>query len=94
MPVKKPEKTVVYVSKPEHVPQQRHWALLKGTSKSDGYDGTTPCVDYVAYLDKEEMLEEVRKNTMGYYHTPIAVLEVIPLTIKIDVQVEAEPASS
>jgi hypothetical protein len=84
-------KTVLYPSRPGEVPRVHHWAIVTGGSHSDGYDGTSYHLDYVAYLDRAEWaariesMEQERGYTKDY-----AAFEVFPASVKREVVVQVD----
>lgn len=75
-------RTVVYVGRSSEVPKVRHWAITKDSSKDDGYGSQTPCIDYVAYLDKVEWEAEIIRLEQERFTASYAAFEVTPAVVE------------
>jgi hypothetical protein len=83
-----------FVSKPEEIPLEEHFAIFEAASYyTEGYDkgdsGTnTPFVQYRAYLTKETLLEGIRQSeSSGYGKKSYKVCKIIPMRIEISIDV-------
>lgn len=81
-------RSVVYASTPTQVPKVQHWAIITGSTKDDGYGGSSNHVEYVAYLDRAEWEAEiVRREQDRGFASAYTAIEVRPALVKREIVV-------
>jgi len=82
----------IFVSELEKLPKDGHFAILEQDrySREDyGETSWNPFLGYIAYLNKEDLIKELteRASKPSYMAKSYKVVQVIPLTINVNVSV-------
>lgn len=82
-----------YCHSPADIPTLEHFAILEFESvhipaEGHGYSASTQnYTTYIAFTDRDEWAEEVKRRTLEKYHRPYVALRVKPANVSVSVDV-------
>jgi len=72
-----------YPNRPDQVPREPHFAIVKGSNHEDGYGGTSYHLTYEAFFNRADWEAEInRLEQERNFATPYVALDVRPARVE------------